>query len=266
MNADALCAQFRLSRRELAWSLGRAALFMVATIVPYLVAGGVTPPGFRYTWLLYNPDEPNVHLQWMREAFDGRFFFADLFTTERAPDQFTNVFLWVLGRKAAWTHRLWSGYELIAEYHLARFVAGVLLLVAIYLLAAQLTENVRVRQATFWLCACSSGLGWIDYAWRLPFEPADVNVGLMMPEAITFLSILLYPLFSFSMFLMTVTFVCALANRERNGFALHWLAALSAAALANIHTYDVIPLWLTLAIWSPIARKPRFAVSLFASM
>lgn len=266
MKAEAACRQWNLTRREVAWTLWRAALVMALTFVPYLIASWLTPPGMRYTWLLYNPDEPNVHLQWMRQAYEGKFFFGNLFTTERAPDQFTNVFLWVLGRSTAWKHALWGGYTLIVEYHVARFFSGLLLLVAIYLLAAQLTDNVRYRQTTFWLCALSSGLGWLNHLFSLGFQPADVNVNLVMPEAITFLSILLYPLFAFSVFLMVMTFTLALANRERNSVWLHASAAFCAALLANVHTYNMIPLWLTLGVWSLSTRKPRFIGGLFIAM
>ena len=50
---------------------------MLLTMLPYLYAFGLTPPGMKYQWLLYNPDEPNVHLAWMRQAFEGHLLFLD---------------------------------------------------------------------------------------------------------------------------------------------------------------------------------------------
>ncbi len=259
-----------MSRDEWRWAGACAALIVGLTCLPYLTARALTPPGMTYTWLLYNPDEPNVHLQWMREARDGRFFFADLFTTERAPDQFSNLFLWALGRLAGLRHAIGMGGGVILEYHLARIVSGWLLLVAVYAFAAQIADDKRVRRTTFWLAAVGSGLGWLDYWLGLPLEPGDVNVNLVMPEAVTFLSVLLYPLFSFSMFLMVATLALALANRERNQPTIYAAIAVCTAVLANVHTYDVIPLWLTLGLWALTTRRLRFigylAMSLLPSV
>jgi len=246
---------FRLQPAELRWAARWAVVIAVGTMLPYLLAWSLTLQprykGWHYTWFLYNPDEPNVHLSWARQVADGKFFQADLFTTEPQKPTFVNFFCSLLGWLTRFTH-----LPLLFWYHAARVVSAALLLVSIYLLTASLSPQRAVRQAAFWLAAFSSGFGWLAPSVNpmlssvgLPaFNPMDVNPGLIMPEANTFLSMLLYPLFTFSMCLLVWTFLFALRAMDTGELKWAIYAGLCGLALGNVHTYDVFVVYAVLGI------------------
>ena len=245
---------FRLQSGELRWAARWAIFIAVGTMLPYLLAWSLTLQprykGWHYTWFIYNPDEPNVHLSWARQVADGKFFQADLFTTEAQKPTFVNFFCSLLG----WLTRF-TRLPLIFWYHATRVISAALLLVSIYLLTAYLSPRRAVRQAAFWLAAFSSGFGWLaPYINSLlspvgvTFNPVDVSPGLIMPEANTFLSMLLYPLFTFSMCLLVWTFLFALRAMDTGELKWAICAGLCGLVLGNVHTYDVFVVYAVLVV------------------
>jgi len=245
---------------------------MALTFVPYLYAWAMTPAGMRYQWLLYNPDEPNVHLAWMKQAADGHWAFIDPFTSEAQPRTFCHLLFLVLGLLSRTLH-----LPLVGVYHGFRFLAGVLLLNSIYRLTADFFPAVSVRKTAVWVAGLSSGLGWLAFAlnersipdpdlWGL--RPVDVSRGLMMPEGFTFPSLLLYPLFTFSMLLMVCCFRELIIAQSTNGRGHLLVAGVSGLLLGNMHTYNLLVVHAVLIIWlmTTIACQWRGAGSLFGRM
>jgi hypothetical protein len=101
-----------------------------------------------------------------------------------------------------------------------------------------------VRRAAFWLTGLSSGFGWLVIllgGGERGVRPVDFNPsGLVMPEAITFLSIYLLPLFALSMALMVAVMCLYLLALERRQARYAVAAGVFFGLLANIHTYDVV--------------------------
>lgn len=239
-------AVLRLTRSEWRWAAAVSLVVMALTCAPYLFGWYITPPGFRYMGLLANPDEHNVYLAWMREAADGRLLFIDPFTTEPQRAGFFHGFFLILGMAARLTH-----LPLVWIYHIARAISGWLLLVGVYALAAEIFDGVLTRRLAWASAAFSSGLGWL-YALANPtaaVNPIDFGPGLVMPEAITFLSLLLNPLFCFSVWLMVVLWTAYLAAVRTGSRRLAALAGVAGLVLGNAHTYNVITVWLTLAAY-----------------
>ncbi|MCC7492282.1 MAG: hypothetical protein IT204_08060 [Fimbriimonadaceae bacterium] len=374
---------------EWRWALALAATLAVLTTLPYVFASARTPSGQHYLGFLFNPDEPNVHLSWIRQAAEGSSFFRNEFTSEPHTGHFFNLFMLGCGRLAAAVGL--SPYEVWA---LARLLAVALLGPLVYALLAAVTARRQWRQlglavvllssgagwfqigsgpetpfnpllllsvgllllgvrwgeravreddsaaavgavlcalllrgtprpdwlllagavtlaapwrtttrrplrdwtvallwlaalppapmesATRWLGLGCAGLGLLAYGWLtqvpgpdlrrwrwvalvagslaawlvlgrwLQLDPIDVEPDLVMPEAITFLSAYLNPLFTVSVALLLVSLVCGeLAIRtQRYGYAA--VAGLAGLLLANIHTYDAVPLLLTLGVYT----------------
>jgi len=232
------------SFRELNWALGFACALVVLTSLPYVWALLTQKFGYQYLGFVYNPDEPNVHLSWIRQAQEGALFFRNEFTSEPHVGRFFNLFMLVLGRLAALLR--------VSPYHVwaaARVVAAIGLCLTVYCAMVPLTRSVRLRRQGLVVVALSAGLGWLAVAWGLGIDTVDVEPNRVMPEAITFLSLYLNPLFTMSMLLLLGAMLWgADALRRRR-----WLPALGAGVLglllANVHTYDVIPLCLVLGAW-----------------
>jgi hypothetical protein len=229
---------------ELRWAAIIAILLMVLTCLPYLYGLGIREPGEYYSGMLANPDEHNVYLSYMRQARDGALFFIDPFTSEPQSGRVINLFFLALGMFSRVTH-----LSLPVVYHLARVISGWLLLTAIYCLAAQVLATVSGRRIALVLAGLASGLGWLYPASGGQPHPIDYGPGLVMPEAITFLSLLLNPLFCFSVFLMVAALGLAAHAFVSGSVRSAVLAGLAALVLGNIHTYDLIPLVAVLAVF-----------------
>lgn len=232
------------ARAELRWAALVAAVLMALTCLPYLYGLLIRPDGWYYSGLLTNPDEHNVYLAYMKQAANGRLFLIDPFTSEPQSGRVVNVFFLVLGTCARG-----ADLPLPVLYHLARVASGWLLLMAIYCLAAQVLATVSGRRIALLLAGLASGLGWLYPAAGGRPHPIDYGPGLVMPEAITFLSLLLNPLFCFSVFLMIATIGLAAHAFSSNSLRSAVLAGLAALVLGNIHTYDLIPVVAVLAAY-----------------
>jgi len=233
---DWLAGKTGIGRGELRWAAWFAAIVMAATCLPYLHALAVAPPHARFMGFIYNVQDNNVYMGWMREAINGRWLFKDPFTTEPQPGRgFFNVFFLALGLAARGLH-----VEPIWPYHAARLIFGFLALLTTYVFAARFCESVPARRLALGLVGLSSGFGW---AWALlrpgaANYPIDFGSGAVVPEAVTFLSLLIFPLFAISVWLILMTYLLLLRAWDTGSRKALVGASVAALLLANIHTYD----------------------------
>ncbi len=232
--------------RRFFWSLSVAAL--AASWAPYLFALLIRPPQMVYFWLIYNPDDQNVHLMWSRQAYEGRFFIQDLYTTEPHPGLFFNLFAFFLGLFCRF-----SGLSLHFSYQLFRTAAAILFLSALRWFASVMPLSQRDRKLFFFFAVFSSGFGWIpllrDYLTGISGSLyfTDVSPHLNIPEAFSFPSMTVAPLALLGTTL-SLTFIglffSALTTDQRT---LPLLASsLSGAALSHLHPYASPPALLCL--------------------
>ncbi len=216
------------------------------------MAAAITPPGYEYFGLLYNPDDQNVHLAWARQAAQGHFFFRDLFTTEGLSGSqtplFTNLFCWLLGVLSRVLH-----LPLIWVYHALRLLFTALALCWFYALCTHLTADKRIRLIALVLVSLSAGAGWLQsllpnlFASRVFMDRPDGQ--LMMPEAFAFTSALIFPLNIASLALLAFIYAGVLQAQQTGQMRDAFAAGAAALVLTNIHTYDALPLNATLLVW-----------------
>ena len=130
------------------------------------------------------------------------------------------------------------------------------------LTAAEERPAARLRFAAVVLAAV---IGWAAMGPVLGLDPVDVEPNLVMPEAITFLSLYLNPLFTVSMALLVLSMILGqLAIREHN-LAAAAGSGLVGALLANLHTYDAVPLLLVLGVYLAVVMidRRRWALEAF---
>lgn len=239
---------------DLRWTAGAAAAIVALSCVPYLFGWALRPADFMGH--VYNADDANVHLSWMRQAAEGRFFFTDRFTSEPHQPQFTHLLFLLLGKIAA----LFGGSyrALITVYHAARVVSGWFLLVLVYVLAQYIFPRREVQRLAVLAVGLSSGVGWwlrvlfgVDQfaeetgsAWRELLRAHPV-----WPEATTFFSLYIYPLFTVSLVLLVGAYLLLLRALD-SGCMRHALGAgILALLLGHIHSYDILPFYGVLAVY-----------------
>lgn len=220
------------------WPASVALFAMALTLIPYLV-GASMADGRRYMWLGYNLDDSCVYLSWMRQAADGSLRALNLFTTDPQNGMALNPLFLALGRFARLT-----GLPIIGVYHGARLLFGLLLLLVAWKFVTATVADPKARKLAFLFVCFSSGLGWLPLWWA--DSPFNTPIDKWQPEAITFLSLYLSPLFCFSMALQAAILLLLFQGEraERARFAVG--AGLCAFLLGLVHSYDVITI---AAIW-----------------
>lgn len=220
------------------WVPGIAIMVMLLTLLPY-GAGYVLSEGRYFLWLGYNLDDSCVYLSWMQQASQGTLRAYNLFTTDPQGGMLLNPFFLLLGQIGKVT-----GIPLIGVYHAARFLLGVLFFYTLWWFTAFITTDVLLRRRMLLFVAFSSGLGWFPLWWDT--APLNTPVDTWQPEAITFLSLLLSPLFIFSLCLQVAILGLLYRSASRVDYRSAVLAGVSGFVLGLTHSYDVLSLS---AVW-----------------
>lgn len=225
-NRDSRSKVERTADRK-AWALICAVVLF--TLLPYLF-GAWLSLGRKYFWINHNIDDNCVYLAWIRQAWEGHFFFENRFTTDPQPRLSTNLFFWAIGTIARWT-----GLPVLFLFHTARMGLGIVWLWTFWLLIKRLLPE-RARLPALWLACVSAGLGWLfwrDVGIRAPIDAWQV-------EAFTFLSLYLNPLFVVGTLLMTACIYDLWRAVQECRWKYAVRAGVWALLLGNIHSYDVV--------------------------
>ena len=228
-------------------------LVMALTCVPYLWAIANAKPAQHFAGFIWGVDDGNVYLCWIRQASEGRLFLRDQYTTDPQNPHFLNVFLLALGGICRLT-----GLAPIWAFHGARVICGAFCLTGIFALARHVLADRRLAWLAWGFAAFSSGFGWIVVAMLNPQDRSSAPLAHTVdfalrwqaqPEAITFLSLLLNPLFCLAMGLMCFTFVYSLRALATKRWGHTLLAGALLLILGNAHSYDVFVVYGAMSLW-----------------
>ncbi|MDO8684412.1 MAG: hypothetical protein Q7N50_13120 [Armatimonadota bacterium] len=232
--------------------LSIAALIIIAIFlssIPYIYGYATTPPGHQFTGLTYNIDDGCVYLSWMRQAADGHVFIRNQFAIEPQQRLQFNIFFLALG----WIAGLLQ-IPLIVVYHSARILLIAGLLLTVYWFGRFFFKKDEHRFALILVIAFSSGIGWL---FGTPIGHSG-TVDNWQPEAITFLSMYLNPLFLIAQILMLASFGFLLKSRSSGKASDAVLAGTFLLLLANIHTYDVAivgAVWVVFLVIASLVKR-----------
>ena len=258
-----------VSRREITLATLWSVFIVLLTSGPY-IAGQLEADGRYFSGLVSAVDDGNVYLQWIRQCAEGDWTLSNQYSADEGRGLSVNVFLLALGRTARLLHLTPP-----QVFGAARVIAGCLCLVAFYLLACSFSPSPAFRWTALLLVSLAGGLGWlIDLLppGTVAFQPIDYGPRwLYQPEAITFVSILINPLFAFSMGLMCLSLFCALRGIDTGRTRWALIGGVCLLVLGNAHTYDLPVVHLTILAWFLIAvatkRLPfRRALLMYAVM
>ncbi|MCW3051638.1 MAG: hypothetical protein JWN14_808, partial [Chthonomonadales bacterium] len=170
---------------------------------------------------------------------EGSYRALNMFTTDPQHGMALNPLFLVLGKIAGATH-----LPLIAVYHGSRLLFGLILLRLVWHFITLSVAEARARIVALVFVCFASGLGWLPNWWS--DFPIQTPVDKWQPEAITYLSLYLSPLFCFAMALQ-VGIVSLLFTGARTGKMRYAVGAgLCGLVLGFVHTYDIASL---AAVW-----------------
>lgn len=251
--------KMHINRNEWRWVAWVTLALLVASSLPYLVAWAVTPQGAHFTGILFNPQDGHSYLAKMRQGLAGSWAFRLPYTPEPQWGVPVYLFYLLLGHVARWI-----GLPLILIYHAARVTGGVLMLIALYVLASHLSADVGERRVMFLLAALGSGLGWL--AGPLGLMTADQWV----PEAFPVYSLLANAHFPWAMALMGGIACCVLHVAYGNQRSWLWgtMMGILAVVLGAVQPFGLLSVFGgvggMLAAWAMREQRVPWRVAVWA--
>jgi hypothetical protein len=235
-----------INRRDARFAVLWTSMVMMISAIPYAYMYYATPPGMKFIGWLAAPSDHNVYLAWMRQAMDGILFMEDKFTTEPHHRAFVLPLWLLLGKISSIT-----GLGLILVYDIARILLGASLFLAVYVFVSQFCRAKALRNAAFILVTVSGGFGWIlALISQFTGKPiAFSSVDLIATEALTFRAIHYHAHFALSLLLMLGVFMVTFHSVRSGRMRYAVVAGMLGFLLAFEHPYDIITVWLTLALF-----------------
>jgi hypothetical protein len=214
-------------------------VFALVGAVPYLIGTVRTPPGSRFTGLVYNDYDQEYYLAAQRSAAEN--LPANRFSTERrAPGPVAELYP-LIGRIGGWI-----GLPPLVLYHGIRILASLALPGLVYVLMRLCFPGkvVRALEATV-LALFATGPGALapgEFSWRLGGDLAVV-------EATTLRSATLFPHFAVAYVGLTACLIAIIVAAQGAGpkRSAVW-GATGGLLLAVSHAFLLLPIGLTLAI------------------
>lgn len=177
---------------EIIWVSVVSAFVIALASLPYAAVYLTTPSDLRFVGMLLNPLDGNSYLAKMQFGAQGDWLFHLPYTAQDHPGAFVFAHYLALGHVAEWTR-----LPIPFVYHLARVIAGFVLLFVVYAFIAQVMQNPAERRLAFLFVALSSGLGWLAVMLG-HLGTSD----LLIPESNTFFGLHVNPHFPMAMALM----------------------------------------------------------------
>ena len=172
-----------------------------------------------------------IYLTWMRLASLGQLRDPHLYGSGFKAVIFINPTYLAIGRLVRWTH-----LALPVAYHVARLALIIPFTATVWWFVGKVVADISARRCALLFVCFSSGLGWL-----LSPVLRQTPIDLWQPEAVTFLSVYLYPHFIVGMTLQMLM-LGMLLSADRTGKILPAVGAgILAAALAVAHTFDLVP-------------------------
>jgi hypothetical protein len=238
-------SEIRNPKSEIRWTIIMAACVVALASLPYAIIHFSTPPDLRFVGTLLNPLDGDTYLAKMQFGAQGDWLFHLPYTAQDHSGALILTHYLALGHIAAWTR-----LPIPLVYHLARVVAGFVLLLAVYALIARVTQDLVERRVAFLFVALSSGLGWLAVMFG-NLETSD----LVIPESNTFYSLHINPHFPLAAALMVGMLVSEVGGRRsgagnRQSEVGKVVAfALASLALAIVQPFAVVTVYLTLGVY-----------------
>lgn len=201
-----------VSREEHRWVLRFALVVMLMTMVPYIIGYAAQGQDWTFTGFLIGVEDGNSYMAKMLAGAKGDWLFRSTYTSFPQRGLMVQLPFILLGKLTAPP----AQYEqMVALFHLFRFVAGVLVCLAVYDFISLFIGQSYLRRWGLALAVLGGGLGWLlvllgqnDLYGALPLD-------LYSPESFGFLMLFGIPHLTFARSLLLWGFVKYLSPQPK---------------------------------------------------
>lgn len=152
------CRTHGIWTSERRWVLKYALLIMALTTVPYLIGYACQGDQWRFTGFVFGVEDGNSYIAKMLSGAYGAWLFRTPYTTIEQRGVIAFLPYLLLGKLSSppGIHE-----QLVAIFHLFRFVCGVLAILATYEFLAIFLKRESLRRLGVVLATIGGGLGWL---------------------------------------------------------------------------------------------------------
>ena len=208
---------------ERRWVLGFALLVMLITTLPYLLGYWAQGETWRFTGFVFGVEDGNSYIAKMLRGAAGDFLFRTPFTAYHQEGVLAFPLYIILGKL---TSPPGQHQQLIALYHLARILGGLLMIMATYDFIAVFVQKVPLRRWGVVLVSLGGGLGWLLLLFGRENWLGSLPLEFYSPESFGFLHLFGLPHLTFARALLLYGFIFYLnSDNIKNGLlaGLLWL-------------------------------------------
>lgn len=171
---------------ERRWALGFALVVMLITSLPYLLGFAVQGKDWVFSGFVFGMEDGNSYISKMMRGYAGDWLFRSAYTTAEQSGSPASLSYILLGKLTAPPEQ---HLQLVVLFHLFRFGAGMLAILASYDFIALFVRDVKLRRWGVGVTALGGGLGWAlvllgrsDWLGSLPLD-------FISPESFGFLAL-----------------------------------------------------------------------------
>ncbi len=248
----------RVSRDEWCWVAAGVLIVMLLSSLPVIAGNLAQTEDVRFSGAVYDRQDYAVHLATMHLGASGSWGYRLEFTTEEHPARFIKLAYLLLGKVASGL-----GLSFGLAYEVARVLAGMGFVLALYALASLLTETVKLRAMAVTLAVFASGIGWLQLIlhWvpRVDISPID----FWLIDAFAFFGMMTLPHFSLALLLTLVMLIAGKSLLKEGGFRAPIVVGACGLLIVAIEPTmvviaDLALLGLTIGLWRE-TEKPTLA-------
>ncbi|MEJ2352634.1 MAG: hypothetical protein P8Y03_22845 [Anaerolineales bacterium] len=171
---------------ERRWVWWFAIVVMVVTSIPYVLGFGKEGVGWRFTGFVFGVEDGNSYIAKMMSGAAGDWLFRTPYTA--FPQKGVIAFLpYILLGKL--TSPPGQHVQMVVLFHLFRFGAGILAILATYDFLSVFVADVGLRRFGLALATLGGGLGWVLVLLGRPGVLGSLPLDFYSPETFGFLSI-----------------------------------------------------------------------------
>ncbi len=172
--------------RERRWLLLFAVVTLTVTSLPYLIGFSQQGSEWRFTGFVFGVEDGNSYIAKMLSGANGAWLFRTPYTAY--PQRgFLAFFPYILLGKL--TSPAGQHEQLVAIYHLFRWLAGFLLIFAVYDFGSLFTPSLAARRWITLVATLGGGLGWLPLVGQSGWWGKELPLEFYSPETFGFLSL-----------------------------------------------------------------------------
>lgn len=220
-------------KKNIIFLISVSLILIILSSLPYFYGQLICPSDGVFTGYTKNIDDMAVYGSWVKQA-QNHFFLHNLFQENPDGGKQINIYFNVLGIFSRLILRNAPNITL----HIFRILQIPLLVFVFWLFTGLWTDKINIRKISLIVFLFGSGFGY--------FLKSGTTIDVWQPEAITFTSVYLNPLFSISLILIIGIYYALrkLENTQKGKYIV--FSALFLLLLGNIHTYDCVNIY---AVW-----------------